>query len=81
VAVVDRPSTAADSAALVATAKTRPDYQRALADEAAGRIGASRRAAILRRVYRELLEAGGWTVGDAAPVERPGREPARSARH
>jgi len=60
------PFTAADSAALVATAKARPDYRAALADEAVGRIGASERAAILRRIYRELLEAGGWPVGDAA---------------
>jgi hypothetical protein len=69
-----RPFTAADSAALVATAKARPDYQQALADEAAGRIGASDRAAILRRIYRELLIAGGWPVGDGT-AERPARAP------
>lgn len=65
-----RPFTAADSAALVATAKARPDYRQALADEAAGRIGASDRAAILRDIYRELLIAGGWPVGEGALVER-----------
>lgn len=74
-AVVDRPFTAADSAALVATAKARPDYRAALADEAAGRIGAGRRAAILRRVYRELLVAGGWPMGGAAPVGQPAPAP------
>ena len=75
-----RPFTANDSAALVATAQAHPDYQRALADEAAGRIGASERAAIVRGIYRELLEAGGWPVGDAAP-ERPARAITRSAGH
>jgi hypothetical protein len=73
--MTSRSFTAADSAALVATAKARPDYQQALADEAAGRIGASDRAAILRGIYRELLIAGGWPVGDGTPVERPVRQP------
>jgi hypothetical protein len=73
--MIARPFTAADSAALVATAKARPDYQQAIADEAAGRIGASDRAAILRGIYRELLIAGGWPVGDGTPVERPARAP------
>lgn len=68
-----RPFTAADSADLVATAQARPDYQAALADEAAGRIGASERAAILRGIYRELLVAGGWPVANGAPVERSAR--------
>jgi hypothetical protein len=70
-----RPFTAADSAALVALAQSRPDYQATLADEAAGRIGASDRVVILRRIYRELLLAGGWSVGDGAPAERPARVP------
>lgn len=70
-----RSFTAADSAALVATAKARPDYRQALADEAAGRIGAGDRAAIVRGIYRELLEAGGWPVGEETAVERPVREP------
>jgi hypothetical protein len=70
-----RPFTAADSAALVATAKARPDYQQALADELTGEIGASDRAAIHRRIYRELLIAGGWPVGDGSPVERRVRAP------
>lgn len=70
-----RPFTAADSAAMVATAKARPDYQAALADEAAGRIGAGHRAAILRGIYRELLIAGGWPVGDGEASERAVRAP------
>jgi hypothetical protein len=70
-----RPFTAADSAALVATAKARPDYQAAIADEAAGRINDDERITILRRIYRELLIAGGWPVGDGTPVERPARAP------
>lgn len=69
-----RPFTAADSAALVATAKARPDYQAALADEAAKRIRPDERIEIHRRIYRDLLVAGGWPVGDGTPVERPVRE-------
>jgi hypothetical protein len=72
-AVMDRPFTAADSAALVATAKARPDYQQAFADEAAKRINDDERITILRRIYRELLIAGGWTVGDGTPAEPPPR--------
>jgi hypothetical protein len=70
-----RPFTAADSAALVATAKARPDYRQALADEAAGRIRPDERITLLRAIYRELLVAGGWPVGDGSPVERPARAP------
>jgi hypothetical protein len=70
-----RPFTAEDSAGLVATAKARPDYRQALADEAAGRINDDERITIHRRIYRELLVAGDWDVGDGTPVERPARAP------
>jgi len=79
--MLDRPFTAADSAALVATAKARPDYQRALADEAAKRIRPDERITILRAIYRELLVAGGGPVGEVTPVEPSGRGTMRSAGH